>query len=609
MKHLRILNLLVVLLLMAAWVPLPQSFSSTTPAVAAAIGSVGSLKPASGTTAAVKRAQWPTFQWTFTPSATATGPYTFKIEFATDTKFTKNVVIAEGPNLVVDASKAPVYTATTSIPFVNNTKVYWRVYATNVTDTSKSGYMYLTTLPKPVGSYDLPSSVTPTDTLRPELRWDMGNPAPAGAVTSYSVQIALNSGFSSAVSYSTKENRLEIPVNLKVGKTYFWRVKSVGTYGTVTPALPPATFTTPATMPPAVPTLVSPANPTSLKVTSPFAATLKWKCPTCLAGTTYNLQISTSKLFSDHPAPIPQTDFEEPVTFDTPGVYYWRVQAVSADGTLKSGWTAPWAIKTASVIKVTLKDTITQQAVANGTTVFVTTSSTCKNTGTYAQYVQATGTTLDGAVTLSPVTAGTRYICTVDLHDQDYKEVKLSKVIAAGQTYTYDIGVVKPVMTVTVYWYTPSDLNIHLWAPEELNTDAYVNPGHIYANNPNYKGNLTASPWAKVTADKYGATTTLKKETITIQNRVPGTYLIAVYNSTREDWPTPKGKPYIKVTYNGVVQKFDGLNNMPLPDGTGRWWVALSIDGATGVVTPIKQLQVLYPGPYDPNATGDAILK
>ncbi|MFZ1398250.1 MAG: hypothetical protein WAS33_15200, partial [Candidatus Promineifilaceae bacterium] len=74
-------------------------------------------------------------------------------------------------------------------------------------------------------------------------------------------------------------------------------------------------------------------------------------------------------------------------------------------------------------------------------------------------------------------------------------------------------------------------------------------------------------------------------ETITIPQRVDGTYSYAVYDYDRTG-QLPTSEAVVRVYDDtGLIETF------PVPTtGTGTWWHVFDIDGATGAITPVNTL-------------------
>jgi hypothetical protein len=128
---------------------------------------------------------------------------------------------------------------------------------------------------------------------------------------------------------------------------------------------------------------------------------------------------------------------------------------------------------------------------------------------------------------------------------------------------------------------TPNDLDSHLLTPEiEGNTH------HISYSNT---GSYTAVPYAKLDTDD---TNGYGPETITINQLFAGTYTYYIKNYSG-------GSSGLKNS-NAVVQVYNGescaANIIEVPtDTNGLFWHVCNIDGATGDVTVVNQIQSSAP--------------
>ena len=128
---------------------------------------------------------------------------------------------------------------------------------------------------------------------------------------------------------------------------------------------------------------------------------------------------------------------------------------------------------------------------------------------------------------------------------------------------------------------TPNDLDSHLLTPEiEGNTH------HIFYSNT---GSYTAVPYAKLDTDD---TNGYGPETITINQLFAGTYTYYIKNYSG-------GGSGLKNS-NAVVQVYNGescaANIIEVPtDTNGLFWHVCDIDGATGDVTVVNQIQSSAP--------------
>ena len=133
---------------------------------------------------------------------------------------------------------------------------------------------------------------------------------------------------------------------------------------------------------------------------------------------------------------------------------------------------------------------------------------------------------------------------------------------------------------------SPSDLDSHLWLPQEV-------PYHVYFGR---RGQLGECPFAELDTDD---TSSFGPETITIGQRVNGDYRYAVFNFS--------GSPAL-TTSEAEVQVFDASGlvttfNVPT-DGEGRWWHVMDIDGETGAITQVDEIVSSSPELYQDTAMG-----
>ncbi|HEX3019016.1 MAG TPA: carbohydrate binding domain-containing protein [Chitinispirillaceae bacterium] len=167
-----------------------------------------------------------------------------------------------------------------------------------------------------------------------------------GAAT-YHLQVSNSSSFSTTILDTIITADTTIAVNgLIKGTTYYWQVSATNSSGT-SPLSETRNFTT-VHNPPAKPTLLSPANGiTRAAKDQTFSWTLS---PTA---TTYNLQVSTSLLFSAlviNDSSI--TTNSSAKTLPANGTkYYWRVKAKNDGG--DSGWSSEYNFVTVYSIPAT----------------------------------------------------------------------------------------------------------------------------------------------------------------------------------------------------------------------------------------------------------------
>jgi hypothetical protein len=129
----------------------------------------------------------------------------------------------------------------------------------------------------------------------------------------------------------------------------------------------------------------------------------------------------------------------------------------------------------------------------------------------------------------------------------------------------------------------PSDLDSHLWLPDDRRF-------HVYYGR---RGLLDACPFAQLDQDD---TNGFGPETITVAQRFPGRYVYAVRNFS--------GAPSL-IASGAQVQLFDSsglLTTITVPTvGFGGWWNVFSIDGNT--ITEVNALTE-DPSPYPDSIEG-----
>ncbi len=162
-------------------------------------------------------------------------------------------------------------------------------------------------------------------------------------------------------------------------------------------------------------------------------------------------------------------------------------------------------------------------------------------------------------------------------------------------TITPPAGVAIPVFNILVAWGTgASDLDLHLTGPQG---DSVF---HVYYGSP---GSLTTQPYALLNTDDLG---TSGSEVITVQQfNQGGLYQASVFNygnqsTTSTNLSTASGVSLSVINGGTVVDTSGGGSTVqggtlvtsltPTPDLVGNTWLAVSIDPATGEVTPVNQI-------------------
>ena len=139
------------------------------------------------------------------------------------------------------------------------------------------------------------------------------------------------------------------------------------------------------------------------------------------------------------------------------------------------------------------------------------------------------------------------------------------------------------IRMVLTWGATPRDLDAHLLTPEIEGNPPY----HIFYN---YLGSYTTAPYAKLDLDEEYS---FGPETITINQLFSGTYTYYIHNYA------PGGSSGLKNS-NAVVQIYSGeactSNIIEVPtDTNGLFWHVCDIDGATGDITVVNQIQSSEP--------------
>jgi uncharacterized protein YfaP (DUF2135 family) len=143
----------------------------------------------------------------------------------------------------------------------------------------------------------------------------------------------------------------------------------------------------------------------------------------------------------------------------------------------------------------------------------------------------------------------------------------------ANQTFALSQALAAGQLRIVLTWgSSPRDLDAHLFVP------AAAGATEIYYGA---RGNATAAPFAVLDVDDRDG---LGPETITISRLSPGVSTYSVHNYSGESPISTSGARVQVIQGNSVVQNFT------VPAGSGTWWNVFTIDGATGVITPINRL-------------------
>ena len=154
--------------------------------------------------------------------------------------------------------------------------------------------------------------------------------------------------------------------------------------------------------------------------------------------------------------------------------------------------------------------------------------------------------------------------------------------------FTYDFAMSpmlegEQIRMVLTWGATPQDLDSHLLTPEIEGTTY-----HIYYPEHS-QGSYTEAPYAKLDLDDY---TSFGPETITINQLFAGTYTYYIKNYSG-------GGAGLKNS-DAVIQIYSGesctSNIIEVPtDTNGLFWYVCDIDGATGDITVVNQIQSSEP--------------
>ncbi|MFZ2360857.1 MAG: carboxypeptidase regulatory-like domain-containing protein [Anaerolineae bacterium] len=195
---------------------------------------------------------------------------------------------------------------------------------------------------------------------------------------------------------------------------------------------------------------------------------------------------------------------------------------------------------------------------------------------------QCVTTNAQGNYSIPNVQAGNQ---TVRAAATGYTTLQQSTSVPSGGTATVNFALSPTLaqgeLRIVLTWgATPRDLDSHLWLPP-------ANPYHLYYGSP---GNCNAFPFACLDVDDV---TSFGPETITIKQRVNGTYVYGVYNWSDEAAITSSGGRVQVYGPSGLVATY----NVPT-SGSGRWWYVFDFNGGTGALTPRNIIQSNPPGSY-----------
>jgi len=151
-------------------------------------------------------------------------------------------------------------------------------------------------------------------------------------------------------------------------------------------------------------------------------------------------------------------------------------------------------------------------------------------------------------------------------------DISLSPLLASGQ------------MRIVLNWgESPSDLDSHLKTPE-IEGSTY----HVYYSN---QGSEESAPYATL---DYDVTSGYGPETITLYSLFEGVYYYYIYQYSDAGLITESSAVVQIYNNEGTAQTI----NVPTY-GTGRYWNVCTINGNTGAVNIINQIQETEPGTVD----------
>lgn len=267
----------------------------------------------------------------FTPSLAWSGltpaPDHYQVQIASDSDFT---------DVTVEQNVTPP-NFTPATPLTPNTLYYWRVRAFNAVGQSSpwSAVRKFRTAPAPP-VLSRPISLHQPASLRPLFDWES-----AGGASSYTLQISTNPNFTALVlNLNISASAYTPTADLPKAATLFWRVRVNGVNG-LSAWSRVRHFDSPN--PPGVPTLLSPAN----NAATSGQPTLDWSDSTPGLDH-YEVQISTSETFATvlgrGRGGRTSASMYTPEAALPPGVYYWRIRAVNAQGQF-SNWSSSWSFR------------------------------------------------------------------------------------------------------------------------------------------------------------------------------------------------------------------------------------------------------------------------
>ena len=124
----------------------------------------------------------------------------------------------------------------------------------------------------------------------------------------------------------------------------------------------------------------------------------------------------------------------------------------------------------------------------------------------------------------------------------------------------------------------PRDLDSHVWTPSGA---------HVYYVD---RGSLAAQPFVNLDVDDV---TSYGPETVTIRELKSGTYTYAIHHFAGSGTLAGSSARVKVYDQTGPIRLF----TVPT-GGTGIWWTAFTIDGSSGVITPVNTIRSSPPIPF-----------
>jgi len=262
-----------------------------------------------------------------------TAATSYNVQVATDAAFTTPIINITG----LTSSQYAIPSG-----LANNTLYYWRAASVNSGGTTWSSAWSFTS--STVNLAAAPTLLTPANgvigqTLTPTLDW-----SDLLGAASYKTEISTNNSFTTITDSATVSvsQYTILPGKLSLGTLYYWRVTGRNACN-ISPISAIWNFTT-AANPPAIPTLVSPANGAGCQSLN---LTLDWS--DISGATSYTVQVSFVSTFATtviNESNLTSSQYIVPSNLTNNSLYYWRVNAANSGGT--SAWSEVWSFTTTS---------------------------------------------------------------------------------------------------------------------------------------------------------------------------------------------------------------------------------------------------------------------